>query len=680
MERKFGFGHFILGLVFALVIVQSWIVIKQNSHIVKHLEKISAKKMVIKDGKVYDEEGNFLYAIKKRDGPSDGETVEEEDGGVTVDEGGDDEGEEGYIRFVDVGELMEKAGRFKFTIGRTGGSLSYAVPSAPKTFNLILNREASTSDVLRYAYDPLVRVNYITGEWDGVLAESWETSDDGLECIVHLRKDVKFFDGEPLTADDVIFTYNDLLNNKSIDVGNKSAMIFRDWDPVERKIVEKLMKVEKVDDYAVRFIFPWRTYSAISKLNQMIYPKHVLKKYVDDGTYNTTWDVSTPPEKIIGSGPWRPWRYYEGERFVMVRNPNYWMKDRAGNSLPYLEKVVFNVVKDHSTALLKFQGGEIDFLALTGADVQYLVPKQERGGFRLFGTGPSSTVSYFCFNLNGGSDPETGKPYVAPHKLKWFSNLKFRRAMAHMLDKRTWIENQLYGFGTELWSPLSPASTEFYNPNVTKYPYDPERAGELLDELGYKDRDGDKIREDPDGNPIEFVILTGARDERQLRPIIVFIADLETIGVKARYVIQQYNSFLSMLWTTYDFECTFIGELAGEEVGGISGLFTTWSDYRFYKPNYTSMGREIRENMKNKEPWEETVDELFSKYEKELDREKRKKIGFEIQKVISDNLPVIFTVIPDRIYGISNKYRNVNPTVRFYPIIWPMMEYTYETD
>jgi len=281
-----------------------------------------------------------------------------------------------------------------------------------------------------------------------------------------------------------------------------------------------------------------------------------------------------------------------------------------------------------------------------------------------------------AFNLNRGKDKETGKPFVKPYKLKWFLNKKFRQAMAHAIDRKTWIENFLNGLGYPLWSPLSPASTRFHNPNVTKYPFDLEKSAQLLDEIGYIDRDGDGVREDPDGHKIEFTILTGARDERALRPINMFISDLKKIGVKARYSILQFNTWLDRLWTTFDWECTFIREIGGWEVFDIKGLFTTWSEYRFYKPNIFH-NQEIPENVKNKFWWEDKIDDLFNQYEKELDPEKRKVIGFEIQKILSDEIPLIYTIVADRVYAIRDKFGNFNPTVYFWPAIWGGMEYMY---
>lgn len=659
MERKSYIIRILLAVIVILVIAQSYILMVQNRFLVKHLDKIAARKIIIKNGIAYDELGNVIQTITKK---------------------GDEQIKEADTQgFVDVRKLMEDAASFKFEIGIVGGSINYAVGDDPKTFNLILNREATTSDLLRYAYDPLVRENYITGEWEGVLAESWEMSDDGLQCVMHIRKDVRFFDGVPMTADDVVFSFNDLLNNKNIDVGSKGALIFRDWDPDEKKMIEAEMKVEKIDDYTVRFVFPWKTYSALSKTNVMVYPKHILKKYVDNGTFNTTWDVSSNPKEIIGTGPWMPHEYFPGERFVMVRNPDYWLKDARGQTLPYIEKINFNIIQDRNTQILKFKGGEIDFLSVGGSEVSmFLDVPEDKRDYRLFGTGPDTTIRYMAFNLNRGKDPKTNQPYVKPYKLAWFTNLKFRKAMAHCLDKKQWINNFMNGFGEPLWSPLSPAATEFYNPDVTTYPFDLYKAGALLDEIEYIDRNNDGVREDPNGNPIEFTILTSARDEKALRPINMFISDLRKIGVKANYNIQETNTFYDKLWQTYEFECTFIGELAGFEVGGIRGLFASWESYRFYKPNYTESGKPIQENIEVREPWEDEVDRLFVEYDKELDREKRKIIGYEIQKVLSENIPVIYTVVAENIYAIRKKYKNINPTVRFYPIIWPMMEYMYE--
>jgi len=579
---------------------------------------------------------------------------------------------------VPVAELMRRARQYTYEIGTVGGTLTYAHTSDAKTFNLVLNREASTSDKLRYCYDTLFRKDIITDEYVPALAESWVEAPDGLSVVFTMRPDVTWWDGEPITADDVVFTYNDILNNPSIDVGGKGQLIFRKWDPVEKRTIEQEMTVEKIDDRTVKFTFPFKTFRAFNRCATLIYPKHVLKKYVDDGTFNTTWDLSTNPRDVMGSGPWRPWEYQPGERLVLKRVDTWYRKDAAGQRLPYLDKIVFLIVESPETALLKFKAGEIDFIGVTGEWYPILKKLQKEQDFRIFYTGPSSVVNYMTFNLNRGHNTKTGKPFVAPHKLEWFYNLKFRRAMAHALDRDTWVNNFMNGFGQPLWSPLSPASTEFYNPNVTKYPFDLDRARTLLDEINFIDRDGDGVREDPDGHPIEFTILTAARDAKQLRPINMFVSDLKRIGVRADYSIQQTNTLHDKLGVEYDWECTFGGEIGGGEVYDVHQLYASYRPYRFWKPHYTNDGQPIPENIAYRLPWEDDLDRLVSEYSAELDREKRKRIGDEIQKILSDEIPMIWTVVNENYYAISNRFRNINATTGFWPSIWPDMVLTYE--
>jgi peptide/nickel transport system substrate-binding protein len=251
--------------------------------------------------------------------------------------------------------------------------------------------------------------------------------------------------------------------------------------------------------------------------------------------------------------------------------------------------------------------------------------------------------------------------------------------MSYALDRKTWINNFMNGFGVPLWGPLSPASLEFYYQDLKRYPFNLDKAASLLDEIGYVDSDGDGIREDPGGNDITFTILGRARDEKEQRPINMFISDLRTIGVEATLVIQQSTTFLDSLWTNFSFECAYVGELAGVEVDGITqGLFASYSTYRYYKPNYLSDYTPVPENIANRFAWENDIDRLLSEYSQELDREKRKTIGYEIQRILSDELPLIFTVTDDRVFAIRNKWKNFCPTTGFYPSVWRNFEYMYE--
>jgi peptide/nickel transport system substrate-binding protein len=649
MKSRVSFRDLVLGAILVVLVIALVILIRQNNSLLLVLHELKEGGVAVNSPK------------SPEDRPAGQPTTI-----VRPDE------------YVPVDELMRRARAFTYEIGTVGGTFRYAHTADLKTFNLVLNREATTSDKLRYCYDGLITRDPLTDEWVGALADRWELAPDGLSAVFHLRPDAVWWDHEPITADDVVFTYDDILNNALIDVGGKGALLFRDWDPQAKQIIEKEMTVEKLDDATVKFTFPFRTFRALDRCATLIYPRHVLKKYVDNGTFNTTWDLSTDPKQIMGSGPWRPWEYQPGERLVLKRVDTWYRRDAAGQRLPYLDEIVFLIVESPETALLKFKAGEIDFISASGEWYPILKELQKQKDFRIFYAGPSTVVHYMTFNLNRGHNKRTGKPFVTPYKLEWFYNLKFRQAMAYALDRNTWVNNFMNGFGRPLWSPLSPASVEFYDPDVTQYPFDLDKARALLDEIGYVDRDGDGVREDPDGHPIEFTILTAARDAKALRPITMFISDLQRIGVSASYSIQQVNTFYDKLGVEYDWECTFSGEIGGTEVYDINGLYVSYEPYRFWKPHYTNDGQPIPENLAYRLPWEDDLDRLVSEYSKELDRAKRRLIGFQIQKILSDEIPMIWTVVSEDYYAISNRFRNINPMPGFWPSIWGDMYLTYE--
>ncbi len=568
-------------------------------------------------------------------------------------------------------KLKESSLAWRPGIGRIGGTVNLVASTDPKTFNLVLNREASSSNYLRYAYDGLIRKNVITNEWEPRIAKKWyPVTEDELTWNFELRRDVKFFDGVGVTADDIVFSYNDIMNNKDIDVGAKQLFIFRAYDIEKKESIEREMKVRKIDDYTVQFEFPFRQYDMLGKATVPIYPKHIMNKYVVNGTFNTTWDVSTDPKKIIGTGLWRPWEYYPGERAVLKRNPDYYRKDAVGTSLPYVDKITFNIIVGTETTLLKFKAGELDAIRFSGEQYPLLYNDQDKYDFTIYSMGPLNVIAYFMFNQNQGKN-EDGEYYVAPHKTKWFTNLKFRQAMAHAIDRRIWINNFMNGFGYELATGLPPSAGDNIAPDLKVYDFDLDKSARLLDEIGYIDRDRDGIREDPDGNPIDFVILYKSTDEKRLRPITMFASDLNKIGVIARVRGVQFNTYIDILSKLHTWECEFGSHYCGIEADSVGGSFTTWGDDRSWKlnPHQNSVNPVY--------DWERDIDRLMTEFSQEFDPEKRKLIGYEMQRIVNRELPKIYTVSSEMLVAIHNKFKNFNPHINFEINIWDTMEYLY---
>ena len=209
------------------------------------------------------------------------------------------------------------------------------------------------------------------------------------------------------------------------------------------------MTVTAPDDHTVQCVLPVSFAPFLRSMGTAIYPKHILEKHVDDGTFASTWDIDTYPSEIIGTGPFTIERYVPGERVVMRRNPDYWLKDDAGNSLPYLDEVIRVIVPDFEAELAKFLAGEADSHGVLGEELAELGPLQEEGNFTIYRRGPAFGTTFLGFNMNPGKNPDTDELYIAPEKLEWFRNKQFRQAIAHSIDKDAIINDRAQEIAAE---------------------------------------------------------------------------------------------------------------------------------------------------------------------------------------------------------------------------------------
>jgi peptide/nickel transport system substrate-binding protein len=517
-------------------------------------------------------------------------------------------------------------------VGKYGGTLVWSVfGSGPKTFNLPISQETSSSVPLGFLFGGLTETNGVTTEVEPALAESWEFSEDGLVWTFHLRKGVTWFDGERFTADDVVFTYNDIIYNEDI------AADMRDLLTIEGK----RMKVEKVDDYTVRFTLPVPYAPLLRHLGTAIMPKHILEDAVKKGRYMTTWGVDTPPHKIIGTGPFMMKEYLPDDRIIFQRNPHYWKVDKEGNQLPYLDGMVMLIVPSIDTQLLKFQAGEIDLYGMRGEDYAILKPKEEEGNFTITEGGATFGSAFVILNW---SHPD-------PIKFKWFNNSQFRKALAHAIDRQTFIDNVMYGFGVPQWSPVSPAVEAFYNPEVNKYPYDLAKARNILQEAGFILKDHKLY--DADGHKIEFELFTNSGNNIREALGTLLADDLKKLGMTVHFRPLDFNLLVQKLTTKPqgDWDAIIIGLTGGVEPHGGANVWK--SDGGLHSWNY---------DPENRYDWERKVEELFNKGVQELDPGKRKLIYDQWQVIASEELPFLYTALATYLSAARNTLKNTRPT------------------
>jgi peptide/nickel transport system substrate-binding protein len=539
--------------------------------------------------------------------------------------------------------------------GKFGGRVILGALGDPKTFNPIVSNESSSRDIYGRMFSSLISTDNITQETIPGLAYKWEFSADNLSLTFHMRRGVLWSDGVPLTAYDVKFTYDAIYNPK---VQNSLNDIMRvNGKPFESAVVDSFTFRVTIPSPFAPFLL-WAG-------GVPVLPKHILEPDLEKGKFDSAYGISTPPEKIVCCGPYLLEKYEAGVKTVLRRNPNYWRIDREGNRLPYIERIIFVSMRSMETLLLNFQTGNLDMLdSVKPSDVPILDRDSKKYDYRIVNLGPGMGQQFFWFNLNPGKSPD-GKPYVEPYKLKWFQDIRWRKAMAHAVDRDGIAKTVFDGLAQPQYGPETPANKFWYDPNCVKYDYDLDKSRAYLDEMGLTDRNGDGIREDEEGHQVEFTMITNTgNDLRELMGNIIK-ADLSKIGVKMNFTPIEFNTLVVKIDNEYTYECCLLG-VGGGDPDPSSGSHIWLSSGRMHQwfPNQKTPATD----------WEARIDNLMNLQMTTLDRAKRKEYFDKIQYIISDEVPYIYLVTPQVFVAVRNKFQNLTPTILEHRLLWNIEE------
>lgn len=531
-------------------------------------------------------------------------------------------------------------------------SLVTSVLSDPKTFNAALNEESP--HIFTYTYEGLITINGETAEVEPALAESWTVEDGGLRVVFTLREGLRWSDGEPLTARDVDFTYNQIYFNDAIVTSTRDVMRIGQG--------QRLPAVRAIDDRRVEFRLPEPFAPFLQTTGAEILPEHALRQSVEtkdsDGQplFLSTWGVDTDPRQIVFNGPYVLERYNTSERVVFRRNPYYWRTAvNGGEPLPKIDRFIWQIVESQDTALLKFRSRELDVMGVSPDYFTLLKREEERGEFTIYGGGPALSTSWMTFNLNQGK--RDGKPLIDPKKSAWFNNVKFRQAVSYAINRQGMIDTIYRGLGEPQISPIS-VQSPFYvgeEAGVKTYPLDRDRAKQLLQEAGFSYRGSDLV--DWDGNPVRFTMLTNAGAKIREAMGSQIMQDLAAIGIKVDFQPIAFNTLLEKLDATFDWDCILLGLTGGTEPNNGANVWLVDGRLHAFNqappPNKPSLeGRTIAD-------WEQRISDLYVEGAKELDPAKRKEIYAETQRLTQEYLPFIYLVNPlsmsavrDRVQGL----------------------------
>jgi len=488
--------------------------------------------------------------------------------------------------------------------GDDGDWMVWQLTAEPRTLNpLTVEAETSTRYITTGSiFERILEYDFDEAKLKPWLAESYEVSKDGLEITVKLREGICFSDGVPITADDVIFTYETSMN-PGVDAA------------VQRMAYKNFKKVIKIDDRTIKFIFDevyWKTFEAVGLFE--VLPKHLYK-------FDNPEEFNKRRSNPVGSGPYIFEKWDVGQQLVLKRNENYW------GYKPKIEKIVFKFITNEAAALQALRSGDVDYMIPTPEQYSEMAnDKQFNREFLVMRYwAPGVPVFFIAWNEE--------KPY--------FKDVRVRLAMTHIIDRKTIAKNLLKG-------EVEVATGPFYiygrqnDPNIQPWPYDLQKAAAMLDEAGWIDSDGDGVR-DKDGLPFRFKFSypTGQLLYEQLAKLLKEAG--AKVGIDVTPDPYEWSVFVER-FQNHQFDALVIG----------SGGTIEFDPYQYFHSSQIADRGDNVTSYNNPK-----VDRLLEEARRTLDEDKRYELYHEFHKIIHEEQPFTFLFMrPERRF-LDRRFENV---------------------
>ena len=499
----------------------------------------------------------------------------------------------------------------------SGDWLMLAFGTGLRTLTPLVSSDAYASEVQAYVIESLLTRDPESLEWRGLVAEDWEVSEDGLTIRFRLRRDVSFSDGVPLTARDVAFTF-EFIMNEAIAA------------PRNRAYLARIASVSALDDYTVEFVFSEPYFNSLQLAGSMdILPEHFYRRYLDDPrTFNESRGL------LLGSGPYRlgdpeNWTPDQG-RVELERNPRYW-----GPVDPSFDRIVWRVIENDSARLTTFRNQDIDVYGARPREFQRLLDDaglmSRARHFEYMS--PTAGYSYVAWNQERGGQPTR------------FADPRVRQAMSHMTDVARVIDEVLLGYAEPAVSPFSARSPQ-HDPAHQPIPFDLQRARALLNEAGFEDRNGDGILQGPDGRNFEFE-LTFFQDNEDTRRMVLFLRDLYArAGIVMRPRPTEWSVMLENL-RQKDFDAITLGWTSGIEI----------DIFQMFHSTQTMEGGDNFISYRNPE-----LDRLIDAARAEVDEDVRMELWRQAERILVDDQPYTFLFRRNTLAFIDRRIANLENT------------------
>lgn len=525
--------------------------------------------------------------------------------------------------------------------GHFGGGLVVALRSEPKTLNPVLAVDISSRDVVRCLTADLIHINRATQKTEPALARSWNVSSDGRVYTLKLRRDLRFSDGHPFDADDVVFSFQVYLDEK-VRAPQRDLLI----------VGGQPISVQKLDAETVRFELA-KPYAAAERLfdSIAILPRHLLESAYRNGKFSEVWPLTTAPAQFAGLGPFRLKEYVPGVRMVLDKNRYYWKEDRVHNRLPYLDQLTFLFVASEDAQVIRFQSGDTDILSRFSAENFEVLEKQQTArGYSLFDLGPGLEYNFLFFNLNAIASKNL--PEIA-RKQAWFQDVQFRQAVSAAIDRESIVRLVYNGRATPLWGPVTPGDKLWIDESIPHPQQSRDRARELLKSAGFTWNSGGTLV-DPRGNSVEFSILASSSNAQRTKMATLIQDDLSQLGMNVHVVPLEFHAVVDRLLKSYNYEAAVMGLANGDtDPNPEMNVWLSSGSTHLWQPNQE----------KPATAWEAEVDRLMEEQLVTLNYAKRKRLYDRVQEIIAEQMPIICLVSPNILVGAKNRIADFHPAI-----------------
>ncbi len=520
--------------------------------------------------------------------------------------------------------------------------------SGPKSFNTWASTDATTSSVADLMYVGLLEKDPWNGQFLPHLAKDFKIQNNGRKIIITLRKGLKWSDNQPITSKDVLFTWNVILKQGFERLGVKDSLMIENRFP----------KVYSLDDKTIVFETHKVFAPFLDSLSYPIAPVHYFEKFFKGKTleeqrniFSSLLSTDSISEDFPVSGPYKISAYKKQERIEFKRNPNYFVFDSKGHRLPYFKKLIYLIIQNKDLELFKFINAEIPIINLGGENASLLSKVKTKQNIKIYNLGPDNGKEFISFNLS---------------KKSWFSDKRFREALAKAIDRETMINSIYLGMGTPNCLDMNEKNLYFnekLNNKVCNLKANLKDSEAILKEIGFHKNNKNELL-DKEGKLVRFSLYTNATsvsDSFSPRELMATMIkeQWESLGIKVDLKVIEFNNLVSRLTQTGDWETSLLCLTGGSLTEPNSGANVLKSNSRLHFFNL----RSPEQKQDNREPWEKEIDICMDKGVSFIDFENRKKYYYRVQEILWEENPMIFLINSNNFIAINNNLKNFEPSV-----------------